>query len=382
MSFDSLALGEKLKKYRKQFNVSLEELSVATGISVESLKEFENGGKLPTGDEILIFSDFYKCDYKFFISNEKVATFEQTETLFRRYGAELSKKDRWAVQEILYLADCEEFLIEVLGIKKKEAFSFQKIGNYYKGHGIEAAKELRKFLNYQDYAVPMDIYQDFRDAGIHVFRRCLENSRISGLFIKHPVAGKCILINYSEDIYRQRYTAAHEAAHAIFDADDNVIISFTKWDRKDLVEIRADTFASHYLMPPEFLKNIPDSKIWNKEKALEWANKLKVSTEALSYALRGQELIDDQKVKEIKSVKVPRELKIDPELSDTLSPKSRERKIELLKLGLSSYYVNLCFEAYRRDIISSSRMAEMLLTDKKHLTEITKLYGEELRYGS
>lgn len=382
MSFDSLALGEKLKKYREQFNISFDELSNATGISVESLKEFENGGKLPTGDEILIFADFYKCDYKIFISNEKIATFKQTETLFRRYKREFSKTDRWAVQEILYLADCEEFLIEALGFTKKEEFSFKKVGDYFKGHGIEAAKELRKFLNYPDNEVPMDIYQDFRNAGIHVFRRWLKNSRISGLFINHPIAGKCILINYSEDIYRQRFTAAHEAGHAIFDMDKDVIVSFTKWDRKDLVEIRADTFASHYLMPPEFLKKIPDSKMWNKEKAIKWANKFKVSTEAFSYALREQNLIDDQKVKEIKSVKVPRELKIDPELSNTLSPRSKERKTELLKLGLSSYYVNLCFEAYRRDVISSSRMAEMLLTDKKHLTEIVKLYGEELRYGS
>jgi Zn-dependent peptidase ImmA (M78 family) len=382
MSFDSLALGEKLKKYREQFQLSFDELSNATGISLESLKEFENGEKLPTGDEILIFADFYKCDYKFFISNEKVATFEQTETLFRRYGSEFSKTDRWAVQEVLYLADCEEFLIEALGLTKKEEFSFKKIGNYYKGHGIKAAKELRKFLNYRDYEVPMDVYQDFRNTGIHVFRRWLENSEISGLFVNHPVAGKCILINYSEDIYRQRFTAAHEAAHAIFDTDKDVIVSFTKWDRRDLAETRANTFASHYLMPPEFLKKIPDSKMWNKEKAIKWANKFKVSTEAFSYALRGQNLIDDQKVEEIKSVKVPQELKIDPELSNTLSPKNKKRKTELLKLGLSSYYVNLCFEAYRRDVISSSRIAEMLLTDKNHLKEITRLYGEELEYGS
>jgi len=33
-------------------------------------------------------------------------------------------------------------------------------------------------------------------------------------------------VNYSEDVYRQRFTAAHELAHAIFDSDDSAVVSF------------------------------------------------------------------------------------------------------------------------------------------------------------
>lgn len=98
MPLDLTLLGSKLKRYRKQFDASINEISVKTGISENRLSEFEAGEKQPNGDEILILADLYKCDYKFFISNEKLAPFEQTETLFRKYGKEFSKEDRWAVQ--------------------------------------------------------------------------------------------------------------------------------------------------------------------------------------------------------------------------------------------------------------------------------------------
>jgi hypothetical protein len=87
---------------------------------------------------------------------------------------------------------------------------------------------------------------DFRSIGIHVFRRRFDNSSISGVYVKHPVAGSCVLVNYSEDIYRQRFTAAHQAAHAISDQDEEVIVSFVLANN-DLREVRANTFAPSFL---------------------------------------------------------------------------------------------------------------------------------------
>lgn len=373
MSLDRSLLSEKLKKYREQFQISIAELSEATGIEIKSLNAYEKEEQTPSGDEILILSDFYKCDYKFFISNERLAPFEQTETLFRRHGSDFSKEDRWAIQEFLFLAECEAYLLQSL---QKKHFSFSKSSHIHKKNGIEAAKELRRFLNYPFNAVPMNIYEDFRAIGIHTYRRKLNNSKISGLYIKHPVAGKCILINYSEDIYRQRFTAAHEAAHAILnDDEDGIIVSF-KGTNKDYIEVGANYFASYYLMPPDFLKKIPDAHVWDQEKALIWANKLKVSTEALAYALKNAKLIDKKTEGIIKAVRVEKGLKVDPELSESLSPKSLNRKKYLMERGLSGFYVNLCFESYRKNIITAARMAEMFLVEQSELFEIADLYNE------
>lgn len=379
MSFDLLLFGSKLRRYREQFDTSLDDVSGSTGISAQTLNLLESGKRRPTGDEVLILADYYKCDYQFFISNEQLAPFEQTETMFRKYGDEFSKKDRWAVQEFLFLCECEEFLLEMIPSVQKKPFQFTKTGTYLKRHGERAAAKLRTHLNYSASQVSRDIYDDFRQLGFHVFRRKLANSNISGLYIRHPTAGKCILVNYSEDIYRQRFTAAHESAHAILDEDDDFIVSLLS-DSKDVIEVRANTFASRYLMPPEFLKSIPNARSWDAEKALEWANRLRVSTEALAYALKNADLISISTVAEIKSVRVPSTMKIDPELPESLSVGSKGRRKELLRKGLSLFYVDLCFEAYERQIIPSGRLAEMLLISERELSEMANIYGKRLSY--
>jgi Zn-dependent peptidase ImmA (M78 family) len=381
LPLDQKLLGEKLQRYRNQFSRTLAEVSKATGIGLKDLEAYEAGSRAPSGDEILIFSDYYKCDYKFFISNEKLAPFEQTEAMFRRYGNEFSRDDRWVVQEFLFLSECEHFVEKELKKQPPKKFVFKGKSRSFKKLGEEAAVQLRAFQNYPDLGIALDIYKDFRSIGLHVFRRKLRNSNISGLYLRHPVAGGCILINYHEDIYRQRFTAAHEAGHAILDSGDDFVVSLGS-EKKDDQEIRANRFASYYLAPSSFLKSIPEATKWDTVKAIHWASKLKVSTEVLAYSLQRERLIGPSMVEVIKSVRVAKRDKVDPEIPSTLSPQSRIRKQELLERGLSNYYVALCFECYREGLVSAERLAEMLLTEShSELRTLASLYGEHLQYG-
>jgi Zn-dependent peptidase ImmA (M78 family)/transcriptional regulator with XRE-family HTH domain len=378
---DLMHLGIKLKRYRDQFQASIADVSAATGIPEDRVRAFEGDLATPSGDEILILADYYKCDYKFFVSNEKLAPFEQTDNLFRRHGSELSKEDRWAIQEFLFLCECEDFLEGVVPRIARKPFAFQPSGTIFKAHATECASALRKHLGFGPGEVNANIFDDFRRLGIHVFRRQLANSNISGLFIMHPVAGRCVLVNYDEDIYRQRFTAAHEAAHAIFNVEDEVTISFQKWDATDLREVRANTFASQYLLPPELLKTIP-SNAWNERQGIDVARKLKVSTAALAIALKEAKLIGDTTFAEVQRGKVPRDAKEDPELPKSLSPMGRARKVGLLTRGLSDYYVGLCFDAYEQKQVTAGRLAEMLLVHgPNELRELAQLYGRSLQYG-
>jgi Zn-dependent peptidase ImmA (M78 family) len=278
------------------------------------------------------------------------------------------------------LCECEAFLLESIPRINCKAFSFRKIGSYFKAHAKKAAADLRAHLGYSYSQVGRNVYDDFRSLGFHIFRRKLGNSNISGLYVKHPIAGKCILVNYSEDVYRQRFTTAHESAHAILDEEEGFVVSLLS-EKGDWVETRANTFASCYLMPPEFISKIPDSSVWNTEKAIHWANQLRVSTEALAYALSAAKLISFSTKAQIKSVKVPSSMKSDPELPESLSPVSRQRREHFLEKGLSTFYVSLCFDAYERDVISAGRMAEMLLVDERELSDVAKIYGRTLKYG-
>lgn len=371
MPIDKIALGKKIKRYREQFDVSIIELTTATGIPSERINNFETGLLEPTGDEVLVLADYFMCDYKFFISNERLTPLDQTEALFRRYGNELTNDDRWAIQEVLYFADNEFYLNKALDYPKTQHFISHLSGDNYKNHGKQVAEQLRAFFNYSEIEIRLNIYDDFRKIGILVYRRKLSNSKISGMCIKHPVVGNCIIINSIEDVYRQRFTAAHEAAHAIIDNVD-YIVSFI--DDKDLREVRANSFAGNYLMPPNLLNKIPEPHNWDESKVTIWSNKLQVSTTALAYALNTANLVNQNQVDFIKSIRVPKSLKTDPELPPDLSPKSRERKEALLDRGLSTRYLTKVFAAYTNDLISRARAAEMLRVTEAELVEIATLY--------
>jgi len=364
--------------FSKQLMLSMEEISILTGIPIDRVRALMNGELEPTGDEVLIMADVFKCDFKNLIIDVKNSSVERTDILFRRHGNDFSKADRMAVQEVLYMAECEEYLMSILDRAHAEKeFNSSTNGSFYKKHAEEAAKQLRLNMRYSEYSLNRNVFQDVREAGFHVFRRILDNSNISGVSIRHPIAGRCILINYNEDIYRQRFTLVHEAAHGIFDLTDkeDSYVSFKKWEKDNLAEIRANHFASNFLMPKEFLYNLPDSKIWDEDKILEWANRIEVNPEPLAIALCEAKLISKQQQSSFKKLKIPLGKKTDAELPVDLSVKTRQRKLQLLQRGLSDYYVKLCFDAYEKDLVSLSRIAEMLIIDEEDIHELIELYG-------
>ena len=162
MPLDLGLFAKKLARYRQQFQADYEEVSQNTGIPREKLIALEQASLEPTGDDILILADYFKCDYKFFISNEMLAQFEQTETLFRMYGDDLSSEDRWAIQEFLFLCECEDYLLSQGSARPTHPFSFAKRGRYYKKQGVEAAGALRNHLGYRGSEVASNVYDDFR----------------------------------------------------------------------------------------------------------------------------------------------------------------------------------------------------------------------------
>ena len=371
-----------MKQARELQSLLLENVSQATGISVDRIRSLETGKSKPTGDEVLILASFYRHDFRDFLDDQRPAPFEQADILFRRHGDSFTTADRRSIREFLYLCEIESYLESALGIQKDE-FSFRPSGAYYKGHGEQAAAVLRNQLGYTANEVPRDVFEDFRRIGVHVFRRRLANSHISGLYIEHPTAGHCVLINFDEDIYRQRFSVGHEAGHAIFDSSEAVVVTYRRgsprYKENDLKEIRANRFASCYLMPPDLVQRL---KIETSEQALYWAQELRVSTAALAIALREAGTVDESIARIIRSVKVPKIEKIDPEAPESLTDMQRERRLALLKRGLSDYYVGLAFEAHHEGIISAGRLGEALLADHAETREISVLFSRSIKHGT
>lgn len=375
MPIDIISLGNKLIRCRKNLDIEILVVSNYIGLSIQRIDELERGAKEPTGDEILIFADFYKQDYKYFISNEKLSASEQVEILYRKYGEDFSKEDRKAIQEFIFLCENEQDILNYLDFKK-QTFIAAKYNKIYKDQGAETAENLRLFLGYKKNELYSDLYSEFRKIGLHIFRRKLQNSKISGLFIKHPVAGKCILVNYDDDIYRQNFTLSHEVCHSILDDEIDFNVSYES--EKGYREIRANTFASRFLIPQSILNNLRDVQ-WNDDLILKMANQLKVNVQPLIITLKSNKLISQYEYDSFLKLKLPRKDKDDYELKG-LSPKIQSSKKELIQKGLSTFYVRNCYEAYRNGHISSGKLAEILLVDEFELPSILALFNLKLDY--
>ena len=59
MTFDLVLFGSKLKRYREQFETSVDEVSRATGIPTQALASLERGERRPTGDRDGKFNSYH-----------------------------------------------------------------------------------------------------------------------------------------------------------------------------------------------------------------------------------------------------------------------------------------------------------------------------------
>jgi Zn-dependent peptidase ImmA (M78 family)/transcriptional regulator with XRE-family HTH domain len=382
MSFTSETFGRKLASLRLDFCQNLEKLAEASGISTERLNSLESGRAKPTGDEVLILADHFRKDFRFFLADDARDPDEGVEILFRERGDELSGADRMAIAEFAFLCRSEAMLERELSVALHErTFAFRPRGNFFKAHGAECAVELRTHLGLPDRDVPRDLFGVIRALGVRVFRRRLENSNISGLFMKHPKAGPCILVNLAEGLARQRFSVAHELGHALLDEKTITLSMVGEWNSNDLVEVRANTFASHFLIPPVLLANLPKDRWVDPAEVSSWAGRLRVSVPALLSALHAAKLIDADQRASIRQA-APRPLEpADPELEGNLTPKQAERKSALLERGLSKRYVDLCFDAYNRNVISAGLLAEILLATPGETAEVAALFGRSFANG-
>jgi len=365
-------VADRLRGTRELLQLTLGKVSQDTSIAHDRLEQIELAGAMPTGDEILILANYYARDFRDFIDESRPTPYAKTDILFRSNSTDLRADDRRAIQEFIYLCICEQELRELMKVESTSFLFRPSPHEMHKVHAVKAAAELRRALGYKSNEVGLDVYGDFRRLGVHVFRRRLSNPDISGLYINHPLAGHCVLVNFDEDIYRQRFSACHELGHSIFDSSSDPAISFqrtsARYDRKDLTEIRANVFASNFLLPPEIL---PKGQSWTEEAAVDWAKRLKVSTEALSYALLDAKIIDDLNAKRIRRYRVSGSQKIDPEAPAGLTDLQKGRRTELLERGLSDYYVGLCFEAHYSGAVTMGRLCELMLATHREVREIS-----------
>ena len=382
MAFTAKEFGRKLTAIRAAFGQDVAWLAHNSGIPAERLALLEAGGAEPSGDEVLILADQFKKNFRYFLSDQAADPDEEIDFLFRVRGDELPPADRIAISEFVYLCRCQAMLERDLGRHpSRPGFQFKPTGRYFIGHGKRCAAELRRHLGLNDNEVVRDVFGSMRSMGFKVFRRRLENSSISGLFMRHPEAGPCVLVNLAEGMARQRFSAAHEWGHGLMDDKPIVLSTIGEWNSETLVELRANSFASDFLMPPALISSVGSQ--WSNPRVVsDWAERLRVSVPALLTTILAAKLIDREKREELRNLIQRPPEPPDPELEGLATDIQIRRKKLLQERGISKEYVDLCFEGFSRDLISFGLLCEMLLSSASGVYEIAQLFGRSVYRAS
>ncbi|MBE8993343.1 helix-turn-helix domain-containing protein [Microcystis aeruginosa] len=370
MAFDYVVLGRKLKKARESLSITPQESALRLQISLQEYLDIEEGRNRITGDQLVLLSVMYRRDFRYLVTGDYPSAESQVQEMFRRNAA-LSKSDRIAIQEFVRLCEYEDFL-------EREVFQRQpkKIPNYaqylfnhsyFKRQGEEAASLERERLGLGQQPVE-NIFELIRNQGIHIFKRQLEDKNISGLYINHPVAGHCILINYLDDLYRQNFSAAHEYCHALFDSSEGQEVTYLKSSNaRSELEWRANSFAGKFLVPKQRIEldysPVDSYEAWVRL-IRQIAERFRVSSQVVIIRLSEltwlNKALQDQLIQE-KRLVIKHDEKFDPETPPTLSSGMRSKSAQIIRQGLSWHFIDLCTEAYRRGEITYHKLLDMLL---------------------
>ncbi|MDR1870917.1 MAG: hypothetical protein LBS60_03145 [Deltaproteobacteria bacterium] len=382
MSFNGPIFAVNLQRYRALYNIDPEHLAARAGLSSVRLALLMAGQKEPTGAEVLIFSDIFLCDYNDLISDKLPSSIILLEEFFKKY-TNINDEDRINILEFLFLSECQDFLDPPTPFDRQNLIvNFKKFSAIYKEDEVKAAQELRLFFNYKTNEIKINVFNDFRQIGLTVWRRRLDNSHISSLYIQGPASRPSILVNYAKDVFSQRFATAFAVGRTLgADGPDNDLFydGSLKEPQDNLVNQRANKFALEFLVPKDFLSKIPHNTQWAKDKIIKYSKNALVNPLNFLDALFNAHLISKEDKNLYSNLEIANEEKIDPEFIAEASPELKERKLYFLQRGLSSDYVSLGFKAYRNQLISAGKLTEMLLCNEPNeLWEISKLYHENL----
>ncbi|CAN5857691.1 XRE family transcriptional regulator [soil metagenome] len=122
--------------------------------------------------------------------------------------------------------------------------------------GRALAEAERNRLNLGSAPV-LEVAEVIRRQGVRVTEIEMPDD-VSGLFFQGSGVGFVIVVNQTHSRTRRLFSYAHEYCHALADRDRSATISRAA-NRDELIEVRANSFAAHFLMPERGVRSFIQS---------------------------------------------------------------------------------------------------------------------------
>lgn len=252
-------LAERLKAERNRLELTQEEVAERMGVKRPTIAQIEAGNRAVTSIELSQFAVIYKRDVELLLSEKEPE--DAAGLLHLRTSSDLDETVRYNLDKCIEVCKAATELEKLLGIPQKEVgFSYTLERPQTRWEAVEQGMRLammeRKRLELGTLPV-RNIVEIIAQHGVRVGRYTLTED-ISGLFFVGPDTGKAILVNTMHSTTRRLFSYAHEYTHLLVDSQQTPGGISRYGNRDDLLEVRANAFAAHFLMPNEGVRALLD----------------------------------------------------------------------------------------------------------------------------
>jgi len=359
-------LSSNIKRYRSKKNITQQDLSELSGVSLPAIKNIERKKGLPRTNTLLAISKALDCRLQ-----DLVKPIEELSAVRFRARSNMNRREQILAHVSKWLNNFN--FLEAQLSDKKEYKLHKLAGTLRKLSPIQYSEEARKLIGLKSDEPIHDICGLLESCGIKILALPYSSDAFYGLSVGEDDKGPAIIINTWEriSIERQIFSTAHELGHLLMHMSDydGKVRSEDKAQEKE-----ADLFAGYFLMPEEGF----DSE-WEEtagmpfvERVMKIKSIFKVSYKTVLYRLIQKGIVADmiwfqfQKLYEAKySKKLSFKEEPFPEGSEPFGLKPFDFYADRLS--------RLVRRAVEEDKISTSRAAEILnLSTEQMMERITE----------
>lgn len=252
MAIDRQELGRRLREAREACGLTQQQVAEKLGMARATIAQMELGNREVSSLELDRLAYLYGRDIGSFLAPQCAP--QDALTVLFRAGPELAGNEAVAddLRRCIALGREISNLESLLSIERDYLVPAQyPLGvpaNQWEAirQGTHVAFEERRRLDLCDSPIP-DVAELLESQGVRAITLPLPDD-ISGLTIRENGIGILVMANEAHSVLRRRFSYAHEYAHVLLDRDRPGTISRSA-DRDELLEVRANAFAASFLMP-------------------------------------------------------------------------------------------------------------------------------------
>jgi Zn-dependent peptidase ImmA (M78 family)/transcriptional regulator with XRE-family HTH domain len=399
-------LGSRLREARTACNLTQQEVAERLGVPRTAVLQMEQGNRRVSSVELEKLAYLYGRDVKALLAEDSPPDQDSLAALFRRHP-DVADQDEVieALRACVRLGREISSLEGLLDLDRIAApvasYPFPAPRKVWEAiqQGARAAEEERRRLGLGDVPVT-DLAEILESQGVRTALVDLPED-VSGLTIMDADVGPFVVVNRRHHVLRRRFSYAHEYGHVLMDRSGPGVVSRAS-QQDDLIEVRTNVFAAAFLLPEDGVRRFvaklgkggesramaaidsgddvlrvrartqPGTQDVQLYDVALLAHHFSVSRQTALYRLKNLKLVTDEELSRL--------LEEDRERGNPVAKSLglREPDHTAARNEFAHRFLGLGVEAYRRGLISRSKLVELgelLGEHEEHVVDLLENAG-------